>query len=333
MPHEPVPADRLEGAILDVMNARHIPGLALAVARDGQVVQTGAHGCANLEWEIPATTDTAFEIGSVSKQMTATAAMMLVEEGRVELDASLTVYLPESPPAWKPVTVRHLLTHTSGIPSYTELSGFEMTEKLSRGSFIGRLAAHPLSFDPGQRFYYNNSGYNLLGHIVASVTGQAFWDFLRARILDPLGMSSTRPRDPLDIIPKRAAGYEWVDGVFRNRDYDLTDVFSAGALVSNVGDLARWDAALGTETLVKRTTLEQMWTPHVLPSGEAVKYGFGWGIGESEGREFVSHGGSTSGFSAVMRRFLDPQLTIIVLTNIETEDAALDVAKAILPLV
>ena len=332
MPHEPIPPDRLEGAILDVMAARHIPGLALAVARDGQVVHTAAHGCANLEWGIPATTDTAFEIGSVSKQMTATAAMMLVEEGRMELDASLSDYLPESPPAWKPVTVRHLLTHTSGIPSYTELPGFEMTEKLDREAFIGRLATHPLSFEPGQKYYYNNSGYNLLGHIVAIVSGQAFWSLLRARILGPLGMASTRPRDPRDVIPKRAAGYEWVDGVYRNRDYDLTDVFSAGALVSTVGDLAQWDAALGTERLVKRSSLEMMWTPHVLPGGEAVKYGFGWGIGESDGRRFVSHGGSTSGFSAVMRRFLDPQLTIIVLTNIETEDAALDVAKSILPL-
>jgi len=315
------------------MAARHIPGLALAVVRDGKVVRTGAYGLANLEWGIPATVDTAFEIGSVQKQITATAAMMLVEEGRVSLDESVTRYLPEAPEAWKPVTVRHLLTHTSGIPSYTDLSGFEMTEKLDRKAFIARLAKHPLSFPAGTKYYYNNSGYSLLGHIVAEVSGQAYWDFLRARILSPLGMASTRPRDPLDVIPKRAAGYEWKDGKHRNRDYDLTDVFSAGALVSTVGDLAKWDAALESGKLVKRSTLEQMWTPHVLPSGEALKYGFGWGLGEADGRRFVSHGGSTSGFSAVIRHYLDPRVTLIVLTNIETEDAALDVAKVVLGLV
>src|SRR5690606_15500820 len=133
-------ADAVDDAVRAHMVERHIPGVALSVVRDGKVALSRAYGMANLEWGIPATTDTAFEIGSVQKQITATAAMMLVEEAKISLDDSITKYLSEAPEAWKPVTVRHLLTHTSGIPSYTDLGGFEMTEKLDRKAFIARLA-------------------------------------------------------------------------------------------------------------------------------------------------------------------------------------------------
>ncbi|MFN2456540.1 MAG: serine hydrolase domain-containing protein, partial [Pyrinomonadaceae bacterium] len=186
--------------------------------------------------------------------------MLLVEEGKLSLDDSISKHLPGTPEAWSAITVRHLLTHTSGIRNYTGLVGFELTERLKRDEFIKRIGAHPLAFEPGSAHSYGNTNYNLLGHIIEAASGRTYWEFMRERIFRPLGMSATADRDPRYVLKNRAEGYEWEDGALVGRDYDLTDVFSAGAVVSTVRDLVKWDAALGGERLLKKSSLERIWT-------------------------------------------------------------------------
>lgn len=309
-------ADQVDDYVKAQMRERHIPGAAVAVVKDGRLVKAEGYGLANVELNVPATKETVFEIGSISKQITAAAIMLLVEEGKINLDEKISKYLPNTPESWSKVTVRNLLTHTSGIKSYTGLSGFELTKRLKRDEFIKAIGAFPLEFEPGERWIYSNTGYNLLGFIIESVTGASYWDFVGTRIFKPLGMNQTANRDPQFIVPNRADGYEWEDGKLVGRDYDLTDVFSAGAIVSTVVDLAKWDAALRGETLLKKESKKQIWTQVVFNNGKPYPYGFGWNVTEFRSRKLLSHGGQTAGFAANISRYVDDNLTVIVLTNL-----------------
>jgi D-alanyl-D-alanine carboxypeptidase len=309
-------ADEVDDYVRAQLQERHIPGAAIAVIKNGQVVKAEGYGLASVEFNVPATKDTVFEIGSVSKQITAAGIMLLVEEGKVSLDEKISKYLPDTPEAWKNVTVRQLLTHTSGIKSYTGLSGYELSKRLKRDEFIKALGVHPLEFEPGASWKYSNSGYNLLGFIIESVSGKNYWDYMRERIFKPLGMDSTADRDPKYIIRNRATGYEWRAGELIGRDYDLTDVFSAGAIVSTVLDLAKWDAALRGDAFLKKESKAQIWTPMILSDGKPYPYGFGWNVTEFRGHKLLSHGGQTAGFAANISRYVDDNLTVIVLTNL-----------------
>jgi D-alanyl-D-alanine carboxypeptidase len=312
----PAFADAVDDYVRSVMRERHIPGAAIAVVKNGRVVKTAGYGLASVEFNVPATPETVFEIGSVSKQMTAAAIMLLVEEGKVNLDEKIAKYLPGTPETWQNVTVRNLLTHTSGIKSYTGLSGFELTKRLSRDEFIKALAAHPLDFETGARYSYSNSGYNLLGHIIETVSGKNYWDFMRERVFRPLGMDKTGDRDPKYVIKNRATGYEWQNGQLVGRDYDLTDVFAAGAIVSTVTDLAKWEAALRGDNFLKKESKAQMWTPVLLNDGKPYPYGLGWRISDVRGHKLIAHSGQTAGFGASLSRFVDDDLTVIALTNL-----------------
>jgi len=309
-------ADEVDNFVRAQLAERHIPGAAIAVIKNGKIVKTEGYGLASVEFNAPATKETVFEIGSVSKQMTAAAIMLLVEEGKINLDEKISKYLPATPDAWKNVSVRNLLTHTSGIKSYTGLSGFELTKRLSRDEFIKSLGVQPLEFETGARYLYSNSGYNLLGFIIESVSGKSYWDFMRERIFKPLGMNATADRDPKYIIPRRATGYEWENNHLVGRDYDLTDVFSAGAIVSTVTDLAKWDAAWRGDTLLKKASKTQVWTPVTLNDGKPYPYGFGWRISEVRGHRLIAHSGQTAGFGANISRYVDDDLTVIALTNL-----------------
>lgn len=311
-----VRADEVDRYVRAQLAERHIPGAAIAVVKNGRVVKTEGYGLASVEFSAPVTKETVFEIGSVSKQITAAAIMLLVEKGKINLDEKISKYLPATPDAWKNVSVRNLLTHTSGIKSYTGLSGFELTKRLSRDEFIKALAAQPLEFETGSRYIYSNSGYNLLGFIIETVSGESYWDFTRERIFKPLGMNSTADRDPKYIIPNRASGYEWQNNALVGRDYDLTDVFSAGAIVSTVEDLVKWEAALRGDALLKKESKTQMWTPVTLNDGKPYPYGFGFRLSQIRGHKIVGHSGQTAGFGANISRYTDDDLTVIVLTNL-----------------
>lgn len=311
-----VRADETDDFVRRTLAERHIPGAQIAVIKNGKIVKTAGYGLASVEFNVPVTTETVFEIGSVSKQLTAAAIMLLVEDGKITLDQKISTILPNTPDAWKNVTVRNLLTHTSGVKSYSSLDGFELNRRLKRDDFIKLLGVQPLDFETGTSYVYSNSGYNLLGYIIETVSGVSYWDFMRERIFGKLGMTKTGDRDPKYIIPLRATGYEWESEKLVGRDYNLTDVFSAGAIVSTVGDLAKWDAALRNDTLLKKESKLQMWSPAVFNDGKNYPYGFGFRLSDVRGHKLVAHSGQTAGFGANVSRYVDDDLTVIALTNL-----------------
>ncbi|MGA2176808.1 MAG: serine hydrolase domain-containing protein [Verrucomicrobiota bacterium] len=326
----PARADAVDDLVQREMRRHPIPGLALEIIQNGKPVKTSAYGLANLEWQTAVTPDTVFEIGSITKQFTAAGILLLAQEGRLSVDDKISRHLKDTPESWTNITLRHLLTHTSGIKNYTALEGFELTRRLTQAQFIRKIGGYPLDFPPGEKWSYCNSGFNLLGYVIENVSGRNYWAFMRQRIFGPLGMSSTTNRDPRSVIPRRASGYETNRaGQYINRDYDLTDVFSAGEIVSTVGDLAKWNAALDAQKLLAPATEQLMWTPVRLSNGRTHPYGFGWFLDPLQGHENIGHSGSTSGFSASIQRFPKDGLAVIVLTNSDETGVATKVAKDI----
>lgn len=313
-------ADKVDDYVKAQMEKQHIPGLSLAAVLEGKVVLARGYGLANVELNVRATPDTVYEIGSITKQFTATAIMLLVEEGKIGLDDKISRYLDGTPDAWKDITVRHLLTHTSGIKDYTEVPD---VDKLWRNDYthdaiLKLVTGTPLAFQPGEKWAYCNTGYFLLGMIVEKVSGKPYGEFVAERIFKPLGMTATRVNDEHAIIPNRAEGYTWANSALHNADYtSMTWPFAAGVLVSTVTDMAKWDAALYTNRLLKPADLQQMWTPARLNSGKSTVYGFGWVIDTYQGHRLIWHNGGIPGFITQISRFVDDKLTVIVLTNTE----------------
>jgi len=321
-------ADQVDDYLRTQMNERRIPGIALAIVQNGSIVKTQVYGMADVEQQVPVRWETVFEIGSVTKQFTAVGILLLAQDGKIAVDDKISRYLGNLPEAWTNITIRHLLTHGSGIKNYTGLTGFELNSHLTQSQFIEQMRPHPLNFPAGESFAYCNTGYNLLGFIIENVSGKSYWEYLNDRIFRPLGMTATTDRRPATIIPNRAHGYEQTNGDWINRDYDLTDIFSAGAIVSTVGDLVKWNAALDGDDLLKAATKDAMWTVSENSRTKPTKYGFGWFIDVVEGRKNIGHGGSTSGFSASFQRFPDDQLAVIILTNTD-EQIATTLAKKV----
>lgn len=319
------------------MEARHIPGVSIAVVQDGKVVLARGYGMANVELAAPATEETVYELASVTKQFTATAIMMLIEAGKLSLDSRVTEVLDNLPAAWNQVTVRHLLNHTSGIKSYTGIPDFFKTARrdYTKTDLIKLVTDLPMDFAPGEKYAYNNTGFFLLGMIIEKISGKDYDTFLRERIFQPLGMTASRHNNMRDIIRGRAQGYAWENGALRNCEYlSPTQPFSAGALVSSVLDLAKWDAALYTDKLLKQASLAQMWTPTKLNDGKTENYGFGWATDVYRTRKRIAHGGGIQGFSTYIARFIDDKVTVIVLTNREGGGAdalAMGVAEFFIP--
>jgi D-alanyl-D-alanine carboxypeptidase len=322
-------ADKVDEYVKAEMDKFHIPGLALTITRAGHEPRTSVYGLANVELNSPVRAESVFEIGSLTKQFTSACILLLAQDGKLSIDDKITKHFTNLPPAWSNITIRHLLTHTSGIRNYTGREGFELTKRLTQAQFIKALAVLPMDFAPGEQAKYCNSGYNLLGHIIENVSGKNYWSFLAEKIWGPLGMTSATNRDPIIVVPGRVDGYLRRNGSLRNRDNDLTDVFSAGAIVSTIGDLAKWNAALDSGKLLTDTSRTQMWTAAKLNNGQATQYGFGWRIGSFQGHRNIGHSGSTSGFSASLQRFPDDGLTVILLCNSDEPNIATTMAKAI----
>lgn len=318
-----------------MMTDHHVPGTAVAVIKDGKIAKIRGYGLASLEFNVPVTPQTVFEIGSVSKQMTAAGIMLLVEDGKVILDEHVSKYLPGAPDAWKDVTVRHLLTHSSGIKSYSSLDGFELIKRQKVSDFLKKLAPYPLEFTPGEKTIYSNSGFTVLGYIIEAVSGKPYMDFMQERIFRPLGMTKTADRDPQFIIPNRATGYEWTGERYTGRDWDLTDLMGAGTIVSTIEDMVKWDMALRGTTFLKPESRKAIWTQFAFNNGQQSPYGFGWRIADVRGHKRIGHTGQTAGFAAANYRFVDDGVDVIVLTNSGESDIggtiALDVAKLYIP--
>ncbi len=324
-------ADKVDDLVREEMKKGDIPGVALTIIKNGKAQKVGAYGYANLEWKNKVTKDTVFEIGSVTKQFTAAGIMLLVQDGKLSLDDKISQHLKNTPPQWKEISVRQLLNHTSGIKNYTGIDkGFELNEKLTQEKFITLMSAYPLDFAPGDNWKYCNSAYSLLGYIIENLSGRKFMDYMAERIFTPLGMTATTKREPSFVIPWRASGYEKTrDGKQTNRDYDLTDVFSAGEIVSTLGDMAKWDAALNTDNILNSASKKELWTATKLNNGTTKEYGLAWYVEPLDGHKNIGHSGSTSGFSSSFQRFPDQKMAVIVFCNSGISGIATKIAKSV----
>jgi CubicO group peptidase (beta-lactamase class C family) len=319
---------QLRGEKIDVLLRQYFEydqftGSAL-VADDGKIIFEKGYGFANLEWGIPNTPDTKFRLGSITKQFTSMLVMQQVQKGNIRLDAPIVTYLPGYPrPQGEKVTIRHLLTHTSGIPNYTESLDIRTDrKKYTLDKLLGTFSDKPLDFEPGTRWKYSNSGYVLLGAVLEKVTGIPYERLLQSNILQPLGMKSTGYDHTEEILPKRAAGYERIGRTVNASFLDMSVPFSAGALYSTVDDLFLWDRALYTDRLLSDSLKKIYFTP-VLNN-----YAFGWGVrrvplgNSSDSALLVSHGGGINGFNTVIARIPARQQLIVLLNN--TGSAPLD---------
>jgi CubicO group peptidase (beta-lactamase class C family) len=289
---------------------------SVLVARDGKPIFRKGYGLADREWNIPNAPDTKFRLGSITKQFTATAILQLAEAGKLKTDDPVSKYYTDAPASWSKITIHHLLNHTSGIPSYTDLPGFfnkQAMFDLTPAEIVKLTQDKPLEFDPGTKWKYDNSGYILLGYIIEKVSGQAYADYLREHIFEPLGMHDTGYDNTKDILPHRASGYIFQGGKWQNAPYlAMTLPYAAGSLYSTVDDLLIWDRALSAGKPLTAASFEKMFTPYL--NG----YGYGWGIGNQFGHKQVSHGGGINGFSTQISRFPDEKIAVIVLANMQS---------------
>jgi CubicO group peptidase (beta-lactamase class C family) len=310
--------EQVDAYVQGELQRQKIPGLALLVIRDGAIVKSQGFGLANVEQQTPVTPETIFQSGSVGKQFTATAVMMLVEGGKLALDDPVAKHLGAVPPAWEKITVRQLLSHTAGVGNFPD--NFGLQREYREDELLQATYAIPLVFSPGEKWQYSNPGYVVLGILIGKVTGQFYGDFLHERIFKPLGMSATRIISEADIIPRRAAGYRLVGGQLKNQEWvsPTLNTTADGSLYFNIVDLAKWDAALYTDQLLTKDSREQMWTPAKLNSGQAnaANYGFGWISKQDRGHRTIEHSGAWQGFTTNITRFVDDRLTVAVLTNL-----------------
>ena len=315
-------AARIQEVLALAHKYRHFNGTAL-VAANGKVIYKGGFGMANMEWNIPNTPDTKFRLGSITKQFTATLTLQLVEQGKLKLDGKVSDYLPEyRKDVGNKVTIHHLLTHTSGIPSYTSQPGF--FENVSRNpykveEFVKKYASGDLEFEPGSKYTYNNSGYFLLGAIIERITGKPYEQVLKEKIFDPVGMKNSGYDHHDTIIPKRADGYAKTADGYRNALYlDMSIPYAAGSLYSTVEDLYLWDQALYTDKLLTPESTALMYKPFLQD------YAYGWAVRNAAFKpndqpvQVIEHGGGINGFTTLITRFPKERNLIVLLDNTGT---------------
>jgi CubicO group peptidase (beta-lactamase class C family) len=314
--NEPTAASLKVDALFAPLTEEVQPGAAVMIIRDGEIVHQAGYGYANLEEKLPITADTAFRLASVSKQFTAMAIIILAEQGALSYDDPASRYLPVLAP-YDGVTIRQLITHTSGLPEYYEVidTGAGMPTNADALALVGAMG-EPM-FAPGARYEYSNPAYDMLPPLIEAVSGMDFATFMQDRIFGPLGMHSSYIFDHREpAIPYRVTGYEPDTQGFRLNDYDpLNHIVGSGGMYSTLNDLFRWDQALYGETLVSRATIEEAFTPARLNNGESIDYGFGWRIDTYQGHRRVRHGGSWIGFRTHIARYPDDRFSIVILSN------------------
>lgn len=322
-----------------------IPGITLVVVRDGAVIYAKGYGYASLESARPVKPEDRFEIGSITKSFAATAIMLLVEEGKISLDDKLDKFIDRVPAAWSGITIRHLLNHTSGLPEYPDDATFAdlgANKIIGEEDMLARFRAYPLRWAPGTQYGYCNVGYDMLGIIVHKLTGKHYFDFLKERVFTPLGMNSVRLIAPNLPQTDSALGYA-IDGA-RRAPFVATDAMlvylgmAASGIQMSAMDMAKWDAALYTEKILKKSTLDLMWTNSAFVQAanattSDIYYGLGWQLRTQNGIRWVYHSGGMPGFVTDFMRYPEQKLTIIAFTNLDDQHAnARAIVRAVGPM-
>ncbi|HEY0761177.1 MAG TPA: serine hydrolase domain-containing protein [Pyrinomonadaceae bacterium] len=312
---------KIDLAVNEQMLANKIPGVSLAVLRKGRIVLLKSYGLANVEHQVPVKPETIFQTGSIGKQFTAAAVMVLVQENKLSLNDRISKYFPDVPTTWKDITIWNLLTHTSGLGDYPP--EIDLKRDYTEEELFAAFKKAPLDFEPGTNWNYSNVGYVMLGILISKITGKFYGEFLKKRIFQPLDMTTARVISEADIVPNRAAGYRLVQGALKNQEWvsPSTNSTADGSYYVSILDLAKWDAALYRDKPLTQTSREKIWTPAKLLDGTTKDYGFGWHLGNYHGHRLAFHGGAWQGFKTFIIRFLDTDLTIIFLANSwETRD-------------
>ncbi|AGA27997.1 serine hydrolase [Singulisphaera acidiphila] len=313
-------ADAVDNYIQSQMRRQHIPGLSLAVVVDGKVVKAKGYGLSDIETDTPATPETVYQLASVTKQFTAAAVLILVQDGKLNLDDPIQKFIEGTPDIWAGISVAHLLNHTSGIKDYLNELNARSLEEMTPKKIVDLVIGQPLNFAPGEKYSYSNTGYVMLGMIVNKMSGMPYDVFLTERVFKPLGMDATR-RSSLDVIPNRAAGYTWVGDRWQNSPYLNPTLWDNGdgGMLSTVLDLAKWDAALYGEAILNEATKQKMWSRGTLKDGKSINSGFGWGLDELRGHRLIEMNGSRPGTTTNLARYVDDKVTVIVLLNCDAE--------------
>ncbi len=304
-----------EARVVEYLNAHFYQKTfngSILIAKEGQILFSKGFGMADIELDVPNTPKTKFRLGSITKQFTAMLVMQLQEKGLLNVNDSLAEYIPDYPNGNK-ITIHHLLTHTSGVPSFTGFPDYTkvMVQPLKLEEIIALFKNRPLEFDPGTKYRYSNSGYILLGYILEKVSDKPYDLLLQKNIFKPLGMTNSGYDWNQIIVKNRASGYSMDKGELANASYiDMHIPHAAGALYSTVEDLYTWDRALYTDKLLSRESMDKMFTPFLN------NYAYGWNVSELFGRKLISHGGGINGFVTYIARFPDDDACIIILSNL-----------------
>ena len=310
-------SDPIDAIVAAEMASQRIPGMAVAVVRKGEVIKAQGYGLANVEHNVPVTARTIFQSGSLGKQFTAAAVMLQVEDGRLSLTDPIAKFFANAPASWRDITVRHLLTHTSGIPDYND-GQLDYRKDYSEDDLIKFAATLPLDFAPGSEWKYSNTGFILLGALVRKVSGSFYGDVLRDRVFKPLGMPTARVISEADIVPGRAAGYRLDRGELRNQEWvsPALNTTADGSLYLSLQDLIAWDRGLREGAVLRPESWRQIVTPVTLNSGRVHPYGFGVEVDRLAGQTVQRHGGAWQGFKTYLARYTGDDISVIALANL-----------------
>ncbi len=307
---------RVDSLIKSEMQTQKIPGISMVVVRDGKIDYVKGYGFSNLEHKVAVKPETIFQSGSVGKQFTAFAIMLLVEEGKISLDDPLTKFFNDAPVEWEKIKIKNLLTHSGGFGDYPH--DFDFRADYTEDSLYRIIKKVPLDFKVGERSQYSNIGYVTLGLIISKVTGKFYGEFLKQRIFDPLGMSTARIISEYDIVPNRAAGYRLNDDEIKNQEWVSPSINTTadGSLYLTALDMAKWEAGLNAGKLLKKESYLAMWSPVTLNNGATYPYGFGWRIDSINKKRIIEHNGTWQGFESVIKRYPEKKLAVIIFSNL-----------------
>ncbi|MBN1900678.1 beta-lactamase family protein [Candidatus Sumerlaeota bacterium] len=299
-------------------NQLDVPGACVAAIKDGDFLLIKSYGLANIEQKIAVSEFTNFRIASVTKQFTAMAIMILKQSGDIDYEDAITKYFSGAPKIWEQITIRRLLSHTSGLVDYEDLIPPDYKTPVRDCDVLELLKTRGETyFTPGTQYKYSNTGYAFLALIVEKVSGKRFATFMKENIFDPLEMENTVVFDEgFNEVKNRAFGYREIANGFEFADQSLTSsVLGDGGIYASIMDYFRWDQALYGEKLVRDDILKQAFTPQILLNGASTGYGFGWRIDENSGVKIIHHNGSTCGFSTAVRRIPEQKFSIVIFTN------------------